>query len=169
MKKISIIILLCLIMSIIVSCGKDNDVKDTHNTSNDNLSSLISDLQSQVSALQSQINQKVSSDSNPNNEIVDTMYYEIEIDGETYVTQGTALIPDLKISGKSVRVTVETKKGSIFFNVPMVPSDHYNQVRDWRTLKNGEEVTRIRVIFKRINSQDYYFVNMNDLRTLGLI
>ena len=68
MKKIVVLVILCLIMSITVSCGKDNDVKDTHNTSNDNLSSLISDLQSQVSALQSQINQNVSSDSNLNSE-----------------------------------------------------------------------------------------------------
>ena len=153
-------------MSITVSCGKDNDVKDTHNTSNDNLNSEIENLNSQVSELQSQINELTS---DPYNETVDEMYYEFELDGETYVTQGTALIPDLEINDAGPFIDIKTEKDSAYFVSPQVPSDHYNQVRDWRTLKNGEEVTRIRVIFKRINSQDYYFVNMNDLRTLGLI
>ena len=92
MKKISIIILLCLIMSVIVSCGKDNDVKDTHNTSNDNLNSEIENLNSQVAELQSQINELTS---DPYNETVDEMYYEFELDGKTFVTVGSEKAPKL--------------------------------------------------------------------------
>ena len=169
MKKISIIILLCLIMSVIVSCGKDNDVKDTHNTSNDNLNSEIENLNSQVAELQSQINELTS---DPYNETVDEMYYEFELDGEMYVTKGSSYCTEIKNIEEdkyySWRYKIQFSnctlnimpKNEIKFNEDI---SFYSKIND--NFNNNE----IRIVIKKINNIIYIYLNMNDLRTLGLI
>ncbi len=187
MKKIVVLVILCLIMSITVSCGKDNDVKDTHNTSNDNLSSLISDLQSQVSALQSQINQNVSSDSNPNNEIVDTMYYEFELDGEMLVTAGSTKCPELiEIPVKDSLAFIDiklTNNRTITLTVPYYSNNNslpnfYVEYRKLNVhnvkginnikidLNDQENRPKIGLTERRINGNNYYFICLEDLRNI---
>ena len=174
MKKISIIILLCLIMSITVSCGKDNDVKDTHNTSNNNLNSEIENLNSQVSELQSQINELTS---DPYNETVDEMYYEFELDGEMYVTKGSSYcteIAEIKMFSPST-YNIKSIEGKIFFLSLYPPGQNlnFNSIITFKaSIKDKNTWEDMKVVFKKINGNEYLFLNLNDLnkvRALGWI
>ena len=112
-------------MSITVSCGKDNDVKDIHNTSNDNLSSLISDLQSQVSALQSQINQNISSTFSSNTENLDEFNFDtLELD--TWIVD-SALLKEYNISWAS------RESGYMFFCEGIITNLKVESMKDrWK-------------------------------------
>ena len=184
MKKISIIILLCLIMSITVSCGKDNDVKDTHNTSNDNLNSEIENLNSQVAELQSQINELTS---DPYNETVDEMYYEFELDGEMLVTAGSTKCPELiEIPVKDSLAFIDiklTNNRTITLTVPYYSNNNslpnfYVEYRKLNVhnvkginnikidLNDQENRPKIGLTERRINGNNYYFICLEDLRNI---
>ena len=174
MKKIVVLVILCLIMSITVSCGKDNDVKDTHNTSNDNLNSEIENLNSQVAELQSQINELTS---DPYNETVDEMYYEFELDGEMYVTKGSSYcteIAEIKMFSSSTYNIKNFDNDVLTLSLnPFQKEIIYGNIIIYEANGKGEKRWEdMKVVFKKINGNEYLFLNLNDLnkvRALGWI
>ncbi len=161
MRKLSLIVLLCLIMLFAVACGKDNNVDSVNYTSSEDLNSKIAELQSQVSDLQSQLGIN-------NSKETEEMYYELEIEGETYVTQGTSLVPNLVIKGPDLFVTVSSNNQKFIFNW----SYEWEKIEELKTksiLQNGKNAGEIKVIVKKINDNNYFFIRLSDLQKYGLI